>query len=422
MLQAPGRRIELSALEAQSDEETVPQTLPARKPLAPPSDATRGLIVTALWTPVPLWLSLDGGVRSLPAPARVALYELAVNGGGARCGDDPSEALDGLCAGAGASLGAMLARRVVAVEGGRLRLVAPDGAAPARAATEAPTHSGAEGEPAEDRASVKRLAALWSKGGVETHEARLSWIDSPAGVRFLAREGRDKAWALDRADRSHGVNSGRFGRRQPPTSTVSTPSTPDTADGVSHGVNSPLPPTPPLSENNEERSEIGARAHGVNPVNLGGVNSVNPTASTPSTPTPSAHGPATTPTSRSLLDAFREAAKNATLVGNMSEERGLADMLARLAPSSAEVVAMGAALGDAAAWWPPGKRAAPKHITLRDLAGWKGADGSPEWAPLSALVGHVRAKGAPSRAQRPADPEPVFVNLGRNCKPLHRGA
>lgn len=137
---------------------------------------------------------------------------------------------------------------------------------------------------------------------------------------------------------------------------------------------------------------------------------------------PSAHGPATTPTSRSLLDAFREAAKNATLVGNMSEERGLADMLARLAPSAAEVVAMGAALGDAAAWWPPGKRAAPKHITLRDLAGWKGADGSPEWAPLSALVGHVRAKGAPSRAQRPADPEPVFVNLGRNCKPLHRGA
>ncbi len=214
MLLAPGRRIELSALEAQSDEETVPQTLPARKPLAPRSDATPGLLVTALWTPVPLWLSLDGGVRSLPAPARVALYELAVNGGGDRCGDDPSEALDGLCAGAGASLGAMLARRVVAVEGGRLRLVAPDGAAPARAATEAPTHSGAEGEPAEDRASVKRLAALWSKGGVETHEARLSWIDSPAGVRFLAREGRDNAWALDRADRSHGVNSGRFGRRQ----------------------------------------------------------------------------------------------------------------------------------------------------------------------------------------------------------------
>jgi hypothetical protein len=379
--------------------------------------------MTALWTPVPLWLSLDGGVRSLPAPARVALYELAVNGGGARCGDDPSEALDGLCAGAGASLGAMLARKVVAVEGGRLRLVAPDGATPARAAAETPPPC-AEGEPAEDRASVKRLAALWSKGGVETHGARLSWIDSPAGVRFLAREGRDRAWALDRADRSHGVNSGRFGRRQPPTSAASTPSTPDTVDGVNHGVNSPLPPTPPLSENNEERSEIGARAHGVNPVNLSGVNSASPTASTPSTSsTPSAHGPATTPASRSLLDAFRDAAgSRATLVGNMSEERGLADMLARLAPSAAEVTAMGAALADAAAWWPPGKRVAPKHITLRDLAGWKGADGSPEWAPLSALVGHVRAKGAASVAPRRVDPAPVFVDLGRNCKPLHRGA
>lgn len=30
--------------------------------------------------------------------------------------------------------------------------------------------------------------------------------------------------------------------------------------------------------------------------------------------------------------------------------------------------------------------------------------------------------GVVPAAQRPADPEPVFVNLGRNCKPLHRGA
>lgn len=140
-------------------------------------------------------------------------------------------------------------------------------------------------------------------------------------------------------------------------------------------------------------------------------------------PTPSAHGPATTPTGRSLLDAFRDAAGNrATLIGNMSEERGLADMLARLAPTAAEVVAMGAALADSATWWPPGKRAAPKHITLRDLAGWKGADGSPEWAPLSALIAHVRAKATPPTAARPADPAPVFVQLGRNIRPLHRGA
>ena len=140
-------------------------------------------------------------------------------------------------------------------------------------------------------------------------------------------------------------------------------------------------------------------------------------------PTPSAHGPATTPTGRSLLDAFRDAAgSRATLVGNMSEERGLARMLDRLAPSTAEVQAMADALGSPAAWWPPGKRAAPKHVTLRDLAGWKEADGEPGWAPLSALIAHVRAKAATPAAARRADPAPVFVQLGRDCKPLHRGA
>ena len=371
--------------------------------------------MTALWAPVPLWLSLDGGVRSLPAPARVALYELAVNGGGARCGDDPSEALDGLCAGAGASLGAMLARRVVAVEGGRLRLVAPDGAAPARAATEAPTPPGTDAPKADDRAASNRLGALWSKAGCRTPETRAAWVDSAAGVAFLAREGRDRAWAVERANLANSA-------RQHAANSSPTPPTVGGQLDANPSPTTPLPPTPPLSEKNEDRRESGAREGDANLANREDANSANLGANSSPTPTPSAHGPATTPTSRSLLDAFREAAKNATLVGNMSEERGLADMLARLAPSAAEVVAMGAALGDAAAWWPPGKKAAPKHITLRDLAGWRGADGSPEWAPLSALVGYVRAKGAPARAQRPADPEPVFVPLGRGPLKLHRGA
>ncbi len=83
---------------------------------------------------------------------------------------------------------------------------------------------------------------------------------------------------------------------------------------------------------------------------------------------------------------------------------------------------MADALGSPAAWWPPGKRTAPKHVTLRDLAGWKGADGEPEWAPLSALVGHVRAKATPPAVARSTDYVPPVVHLGRNCKPLHRGA
>jgi hypothetical protein len=63
---------------------------------------------------------------------------------------------------------------------------------------------------------------------------------------------------------------------------------------------------------------------------------------------------------------------------------------------------MADALGSPAAWWPPGKRTAPKHVTLRDLAGWKEADGEPGWAPLSALIAHVRAEAA-ARTQREAD-------------------
>lgn len=54
------------------------------------------------WMPVPLWLFLD--TRALPATARAALYDVAMNGGIARCGDDPRGALDALCDGAGAHL------------------------------------------------------------------------------------------------------------------------------------------------------------------------------------------------------------------------------------------------------------------------------------------------------------------------------
>lgn len=44
-----------------------------------------------------------------------------------------------------------------------------------------------------------------------------------------------------------------------------------------------------------------------------------------------------------------------------------------------------------------------------------------EVARAPKVAGRVGAGVVPA-AQRPADPEPVFVNLGRNCKPLHRGA
>lgn len=248
--------------------------------------------MTELYARVPLWLSLDGGVRTLPAPARLALYELAVNGGAARCGEDPSAVLDGLCAGAGGLLDVMLDRGVVAVEDGRIVLVAPNGA-PSRIGDTSATPPEAGEAPlphGDDRGPVKRLCALWSKAGAETREARAAWVDSPAGVRFLAREGRDRTWALDRAGRSHGVNSGRFGRRQPVNPAASTSSTVDTADGVNPGVNPSPSPAPPPSGKNEEGSGSGARAHGVNPNTNHGVNpdtasGVSPASTSPRLPT-----------------------------------------------------------------------------------------------------------------------------------------
>lgn len=312
--------------------------------------------MTELYARVPLWLSLDGGVRTLPAPARLALYELAVNGGSARCGEDPSAVLDGLCAGAGGLLDVMIDRGVLTVECGRLRLLAPDGA-PSRVGGDGPPRDDAGEAPrGDDRASVKRLAALWSKAGIETHEARVAWVDSPAGVRFLSREGRDRSWALDRAGRNHGVNSGRFGRRQPPTSAASTSSTVDTTDGVNHGVNPSLSPAPPLSPKNEERSGEDARGRGVNPNDRHGVNPDTVSGDAPSTSPrlPTEERPASSIGATDVLFELRGA--------------GL-----RLSATAAQAAELNRALASVTpAWTLDGVRLLAQHIRdghLRD--GWK---------------------------------------------------
>lgn len=135
----------------------------------------------------------------------------------------------------------------------------------------------------------------------------------------------------------------------------------------------------------------------------------------------SANGPSTTPQSRTLLDDLRTATgARATLVGTLAEERGLADMLARLSPTPDEVRAMGIAFGAPASWWPQGKTPAPKHVTLRALSGFRGADGQPEWGPLAGLVAHVRAKGVAQRV-RPL-PRPVVDDGGVTEEDIRFGA
>jgi hypothetical protein len=111
---------------------------------------------------------------------------------------------------------------------------------------------------------------------------------------------------------------------------------------------------------------------------------------------------------RNALDALRTAAAGrATLTGAATLERELAEVLARHALTPAELERTRAAFDDPAAWWPKGKNPAPTHVTLNDLAGFRG-DAGYEWRALSALVAHVRSKArrapAPSTVARPVAP------------------
>lgn len=104
--------------------------------------------MTFLWARVPLWLLFDGGVRSLPAAAQLALIHVAASGGFTRCGEDVRAALDALAAGAGASLDALIDRGLVEHDGTTLRLIPPPShATPTDAAEDAPSEAPAAVEP-----------------------------------------------------------------------------------------------------------------------------------------------------------------------------------------------------------------------------------------------------------------------------------
>ena len=229
--------------------------------------------MTELWTRVPQWLSLDAGVRGLPAPARVALYDLAVGGGHASCGADPVAALDGLCADAGSSLPRMLDLGVVQVANGRIYLMAPDGLPSAVGATETAragaqaARSGeapslADGSPL--RLAQRRLGALWSKAKLDTAAARRAWFDTDAGARALSRlaeQGIARDEALSLADRTTEsrrqllVNSSSTGRQL-----SSTPS--------STRLPSQTLPSEKEQEKKREESARGSSTRVVNPVRV----------------------------------------------------------------------------------------------------------------------------------------------------------
>lgn len=243
------------------------------------------------YTRVPQWLATDAGVRALEAPARVALYDIAVNGGHASCGADPVAALDALCVGAGASLPRMVDLGVVQVSGGRIYLMAPDGLPSAVGATTAPRDGVLPpriGEASPDglceplRAAQRHLGALWTKASAKTLDARLAWLDTPAGERAIKRERITREQAVEIASRA-GANGGRFGTRAAVSTAVSTLARVDTV-AVSTTVSTSLPshalPSKKEQENTREERTRAASTRGVYFEAVDTVTASTPAAST----------------------------------------------------------------------------------------------------------------------------------------------
>lgn len=236
--------------------------------------------MSPLWTPQPSAALATDLPLLLAAPEVQALvFRLGHTSRAGRVpvGDDPHRAVVAMCGGAAWAAGALDAAAeagFVREEGGELVLAwewPVVGGGSASAPSGAP--SGASTPPAalrprasDERAAERRLRALWSRYSLNTPEARVAWIDSPAGARALGREGRDRAWAVVLAGRVSTDPRGRFGC--PVGRTTADNSATDNRDGQPRTTatdnrtdNRPPSPAPPPSEKNEKESQK-ARAVG----------------------------------------------------------------------------------------------------------------------------------------------------------------
>ena len=135
--------------------------------------------MTSLWARLPMWLLVDGGVRSLPAAAQLALVHIAASGGFTRCGEDVRAALDALAAGAGASLDALIDRGLVEHDGTTLRLVPPPSYATPADAEEAPDEAPAAEPPAASAGGPRRPPSHSPEA--QRRRKVLSWFNHRAG-------------------------------------------------------------------------------------------------------------------------------------------------------------------------------------------------------------------------------------------------
>ena len=269
----------------------------------------------------------------------------------------------------------------------------------------------------DDRAVVQRLGALWSKAGADTLDARMAWLDSPAGAAFIAREGRDRAWVLDIA--------GRLGRRQPShaaastaSSTVSTdgvnPSTVDTVDAVNPpSLSAPLPLERIAEEKREEQTPERAPAastasstvstDGVNPSTVDSVShGVNHAASTTTAPgdnsaprCPTVERTVTAPSAAEVLLRLRGAGKLRLSVSTTHEaelERALSSVSPVWTLAGVERLARHVGAGHLRDGWRP---------RLDDL---RGKDGT--WSRLLTLHDEAQDCARCRREDRRSPPSP----------------
>lgn len=349
-----------------------------------------------LYAQVPLALLSNPRVRDLPPSAELTLYRLYLHA--ALCsttrdtiplprGVAYAQAVRTLVGEHVDRMDALITSGLVVYESDALRLTlttaTPAVASPSRveAPAEAPPPTGkpSDGPEAQrartDRALFKaRAKGFWAD--IHPDTTWEAWIASPDGVAFVAsRESKFPGYALRVTPLGNAGNAPRVTRVTPP------------------GNAPPLSPQTPLSSPKNKKNEEGeGNAHA-----QGNAPRVTPSGNAPHT---------------SILSGLQAAAKGATLTGALAMEREANATLARITPplTADEIADMGDALANPSAWWPPGKKSAPKHVTLRDLAGWRGGDGTHDWMPLMALVADVRARGARRNADLPPPPPPLPVN------------
>lgn len=179
-----------------------------------------------LWRPQPFEMDNDPRLLVASAAAQAVAYRLAARAKSGRVAvtDDALAVVRAICGGAdwaGDGFRELLDRRLASVADGEIVLVwgwpclgGNPGGTENSHRTEAARSVADRGT--SERASDKRLRALWSKYGIDTPAQRTAWIDTDAARKFIKREGRDASWIAERVSRVR-ANRRQVGIEQSPT-------------------------------------------------------------------------------------------------------------------------------------------------------------------------------------------------------------